>query len=84
MCNDYINGADNVVATTPASGSPGVVAIMLQDDLCVLSKWVALSKMKLNLYKPNVMWFSIKNLTTSLPPIKCTQLFHYLLCRSRM
>ena len=51
VCNDYISDIHNVVATTPTGGSPGVVT-MLQDDLCVLSKWV---EMKLNLYKPNVM-----------------------------
>ena len=74
VCNDYINGIDNVV-TTPAGGSPGAVTIMLQDDLCVLSKWVALSRMKLNLFKSNVMWFSIKNLTTSLRVLNCSVIF---------
>ena len=50
-----------------AGNSPGVVARMLQDDLCVLSNWVALIKMNLN--KSNVMWFSVKHLATSPPPI---------------
>ena len=50
-----------------AGNSPGIVARMLQDDLCVLSNWVALSKMNLN--KSNVIWFSIKHLVTSPPPI---------------
>ena len=49
--------------------SPGAVAGMLQGDLCVLSHWVALSKMKLNFKKSNVMWFGVKRLAASLPSI---------------
>ena len=52
-----------------AGNSPGVVARLLQDDLSVLSNWVALSKMKLNFDKSNVMWFNVKRLATSPPPI---------------
>ena len=52
-----------------AGNSPGVVARLLQDDLSVLSNWVALSKMKLNFNKSNVMWFNVKRLATSPPPI---------------
>ena len=52
-----------------AGNSPGVVARPLQDDLSVLSNWVALSKMKLNFNKSNVMWFNVKHLATSPPPI---------------
>ena len=52
-----------------AGNSPGVVARLLQDDLSVLSNWVALSKMKLNLNKSNVMWFNVMRLATSPPPI---------------
>ena len=35
----------------------------------MLSNWVALSKMKLNFNKSNVMWFNVKRLATSPPPI---------------
>ena len=52
-----------------AGNSPGVVARLLQDDLSVLSNWVVLSKMKLNFNKSNVMWFNVKRLATSPPPI---------------
>ena len=52
-----------------AGNSPGVVARLLQDDLSVLSNWIALSKMKFNLNKSNVMWFDVKRLATSPPPI---------------
>ena len=49
--------------------SPDAVAEMLQGDLCVLSHWVALSKMKLNFKKSNVMWFGVKHLAASLSSI---------------
>ena len=52
-----------------AGNSPGDVARLLQDDLSVSSNWVALSKMKLNFNKSNVMWFNVKRLATSPPPI---------------
>ena len=52
-----------------AGDSPGAVAGMLQGDLCVLSHWVALSKMKLNFKKSNVMWFGAKRFAASLPSI---------------
>ena len=45
------------------------MARLLQNDLSMLSNWVALSKMKLNLHKSNVMWFNVKRLATSPPPI---------------
>ena len=53
----------------PLGAPPGVVARLLQHDLSVLSNWVALSKMKLNFNKSNVMWFNVKRLATSSPPI---------------
>jgi len=47
--------------------SAGAVAQMLQEDLCVLSQWIMTSKMKLNLKKSSVMWFSIKSPSDDLP-----------------
>ena len=62
---------DTCLICTCAGNSPGAVASLLQDDLSVLSNWVVhvLSKMKLNLNKSNVMWFNVKRLATSPPPI---------------
>ena len=49
--------------------SADAVAKMLQDDLCDLSQWITISKMKLNLKQSNVMWFSIKQPSVPQPPI---------------
>ena len=62
------------------------MARLLQDDLSVLSNWVALSnyRMKLNLNKSNVMWFNVKRLATSPPPILLNSVpLSLILCRSR-
>ena len=45
------------------------VARSLQDDLRDLSKWIEMSKMKLNLKKSSVMWFSIKPPSGPPPPV---------------
>jgi len=49
--------------------SAGAVSQMLQEDLHVLSQWIMTSKMKLNLKKSSVMWFSIKPPSDDLPPV---------------
>ena len=49
--------------------STDAVAKMLKDDLCDLSQWITISKMKLNLKKSSVMWFSIKQPSVPQPPI---------------
>jgi len=49
--------------------SAGTVAQMLQEDLHVLSQWIMTSKVKLNLNKSSVMWFSIKPPSDDLPPV---------------
>ena len=49
--------------------SPVTVAKILQDDLHDLSKWIEMSRMKLNLKKSSVMWFSIKPPFGPLPPV---------------
>ena len=49
--------------------SPVTVAKILQDDLHDLSKWIEMSRMKLNLKKSSVMWFSIKPPSGPLPPM---------------
>lgn len=65
-----------------ASGSPAsVVARMLQDDLCVLSKWVTLSIMKLN---PSLMQCDL--VLSILQPLYhqwCSTLLCYRLSRSK-
>ena len=49
--------------------SADAVAHMLQEDICVLSQWIMSSKMKLNLKKSSVMWFSIKPPLVDPPPV---------------
>ena len=49
--------------------SPSAVAAMLQDDLNALSQWIVMSKMRLNLKKSSVMWFSIKPSAAAVPHV---------------
>ena len=49
--------------------SPTVVVKLLQDDLDALSQWIVLSKMRLNLKKSSVLWFSIKPSVPAVPSV---------------
>ena len=49
--------------------SPTVVVKLLQDDLDALSQWIVLSKMRLNLKKSSVLWFSIKPSVSAVPSV---------------
>ena len=51
-----------------SADSPTKVTAMLQDDINALSQWITMSKMKLNLKKSSIMWFSIRPFTTVAPP----------------
>ena len=42
---------------------------LLQDDLDALSQWIVLSKMRLNLKKSSVLWFSIKPSVSAVPSV---------------
>ena len=42
---------------------------LLQDDLDTLSQWIVLSKMRLNLKKSSVLWFSIKPSVSAVPSV---------------
>ena len=42
---------------------------MLQDGLNALSQWIVMSKMRLNLKKSSVMWFSIKPSAAAVPHV---------------
>ena len=42
---------------------------MLQNNLHDLSKWIMMSRMKLNFKKCNVIWFSIKSPFAPFPPV---------------
>ena len=42
---------------------------MLQDDLNALSQWIVMSKMRLNLNKSSVMWFSIRPSAAAVPHV---------------
>ena len=44
-------------------------AAMLQDDLNALSQWIVMSKMRLNLKKSSMMWFSIKPSAAAVPHV---------------
>ena len=49
--------------------SPSAVAAMLQDGLNALFQWIVMSKMRLNLKKSSVMWFSIKPSAAAVPRV---------------
>ena len=49
--------------------SPTAVNATLLDDLNVLSQWIILNKMQLNLKKSSIMWFSIKPPAVLSPPV---------------
>jgi len=65
---------------TCSADSPIKVAAMLQDDI---NAWISESKMKLNLSKSSIMWFSIKPSTTVAPPIMVNNTTLSVVCKQR-
>ena len=63
--------------------SPGAVTAMLQDDLNVLSQWIVMSKMRLNLKKSSVMWFSIKPSAVAVPPVMVGDAALSVVCKQK-
>ena len=63
--------------------SPSAVAAMLQDDLNSLSKWIVMSKMRLNLKKSSVMWFSTKPSAAAVPRVMVGDTALSVVCKQK-
>lgn len=57
MIKKVCRGRKLIADNTRTGNLPFVVAKILQDGLCDLSKWNVMSKIELNLKKSSVMWF---------------------------
>ena len=66
-----------------SADSPADVTAMLQDDINALSQWIEMSKMKLNLKKSSIMWFSIKPSTTTAPPVVVNDTALSVVCKQK-